>query len=234
MRNNERAWARRCSLALLSLSVVAAAPVLHAQQSADGDLLRRTQMQLRQSEQERNSLRGEVARLQAQLDAQRGEFDRLRTESAQAQEQRSSAVSELAARNNRLSQATQSLRDTQEELEDLRAENARRTHALSNLQGLLDNAQQKLALREELVGLCRSRNEQLFKIGQELVTMYRDKQFNSFVKREPVLQIQQVKLQNAMQDFEDRLRSQRVYEDTLPPSVEQKMQESLSGTSSHE
>jgi hypothetical protein len=57
--------------------------------------------------------------------------------------------------------------------------------------------------------------------------MYRDKDFNSFTKREPVLQLQQVKLQNLMQEFEDRLRAQRMHEDTLPPSLEKQMQDSL-------
>lgn len=196
-------------------------------QSADNDVLRRTQMQLRQSEQERNSLRSELARLQAQLDAQRVEFDRVRQQAAQAQGDNSSAEAELISKTSRLNQTTQQLKDTRDELEQLHADNARRAQAVQNMKTLLDNVEKNSALRNELVDLCRDRNQQMYRISQELIAMYRDEDFNSFARREPVLQFQQVKLQNLMQEFEDRLRSQRMHEDTLPPSLEKQMQENL-------
>lgn len=219
----------RTSPSILALAICTALMSVSSSQAqnADNDVLRRTQMQLRQSEQERNSLRGEVARLQAQLDAQRVEFDRVRQQSVKAEVRKDSSAAELAAQSSRLNQMNQSLQDARAELEHVRADNARRTQAAQNAQALLDNSQKNATLREELLGVCRERNDQLFNVGQELISMYRDANFNSFKKREPVLQLQQVKLQNLMQDFEDRLRSQRMYEDTLPPSLEKQMQESL-------
>lgn len=212
---------------LMVCSVCAAVLSAMPAQAQDQDVLRRTQMQLRQSEQERNSLRGEVARLQSQLDAQRAEVDRIRQDAQKKEGKDDHAAAEIASKNAKLNQANSSLRETREELEQLRAQSARTTTATQNLQTMLSNAQANLALRDELVGLCRSRNEEMYKVGLELVSMYRDKDFNSFTKREPVLQLQQVKLQNLMQEFADRLRNERVYEDTLPPSVEKKMQESM-------
>lgn len=217
---------KNAALTLLICGVLANVPSSHAQ-NTDNDVLRRTQMQLRQSEQERNSLRAEVARLQAQLDAQRVEFDRVRQQSVQAEGRKDTSAAELAARTLRLNQANQSLQDARDELEGVRADNARRIQAAQNVQAMLDNSQKNAALREELLGVCRDRNDQLYKVSQELIAMYRDKDFNSFTKREPVLQLQQVKLQNLMQDFEDRLRSQRMYQDTLPPSLDKQMQDSL-------
>lgn len=227
MNQAKNKWSRVLMVCGASVAALGGVSAAHAQ-NADNDVLRRTQMQLRQSEQERNSLRGELARLQAQLDAQRAEVDRIRQTSQQKSASKDDgAAVELALKNSKLNQANQSLKDTREELEQLRATTTRQAQAVQNVQSMLQNAQSSLALRDELVGLCRSRNEEMYKVGQELIGMYRDKDFNSFTKREPVLQIQQVKLQNLMQDFADRLRDQRVYEDTLPPSLEKKMQESL-------
>jgi septal ring factor EnvC (AmiA/AmiB activator) len=213
-------------LALAICGVLASVSLAHAQ-NADNDVLRRTQMQLRQSEQERNSLRSELARLQAQLDGQRVEFDRMRQQAVQVKGDNHSNEAELVAKTSRLNQATQQLKDTREELERLRADSARSSQAVQNMKSMLDNAEKNSALMQELVGLCRDRNQEMYKVSQELITMYRDKDFNSFTKREPVLQLQQVKLQNLMQEFEDRLRSQRMHEDTLPPSLEKQMQDGL-------
>lgn len=196
-------------------------------QNAENELLRRTQMQLRQSEQERNSLRSEVARLQSHLDSQMAELEGLRKQASQNQGKKDTSSAELSARTAKLNQATEALQQSQAELEQARAQNARQTQAVQNVQAMLNNAQKVSSQRSELMELCRNRNQELFNVANEILTMYRDPGFNSFTKREPVLQFQQVKLQNLTQDFEDRLRKQRVYEDTLPPSVEKAMQESM-------
>jgi peptidoglycan hydrolase CwlO-like protein len=222
------------SAALVSCLVaglMAVVPTVHAQ-SSDNDLLRRTQMQLRQSEQERNSLRGELARLQAQVDGQMAEMEKARQQVTQAQSaQNSAATAELSARASKAKQLSDtlqvSLQSKSEEVAKLRADNARQAQALQNVQAMLQQAQQSVGLRDELVDLFRTRNQELYKVGTELVALYRNKDMDSLVKREPVLQIQQVKLQNLMQDYEDRLRTSRVYPDTLPPSVEKAMQENL-------
>lgn len=214
----------------LVASLLAGSAPAYAQSNSE-ELLRRTQMQLRQSEQERNSLRGEVARLQAQLDSQATEVEQARKDAARAHNSQSSqssaASAELAAQVGKSRQLSESLKTANEEVTRLRADAARQKTAVENMRTLLDQTQQKLALREELLELSRTRNQELYKVGTELIALYRNKDTNSLAKREPVLQLSQVKLQNLMQEFEDRLRTSRVYPDTLPPSLEKQMQESL-------
>jgi septal ring factor EnvC (AmiA/AmiB activator) len=148
-------------LALAICGVLASVSLAHAQ-NADNDVLRRTQMQLRQSEQERNSLRSELARLQAQLDGQRVEFDRMRQQAVQVKGDNHSNEAELVAKTSRLNQATQQLKDTREELERLRADSARSSQAVQNMKSMLDNAEKNSALMQELVGLCRDRNQEMY------------------------------------------------------------------------
>jgi phage-related tail protein len=214
----------------LVASLLAGSAPAHAQ-SSNEELLRRTQMQLRQSEQERNSLRGELARLQAQLDSQATEVEQARKDATRAQSSKSSqssaASAELAAQVGRTRQLNEALKSANDEVTRLRADAARQKTAVENMRVMLDQTQQKLALRDELVELSRTRNQELFKVGTDLIALYRDKDMNSLAKREPVLQLSQVKLQNLMQEYEDRLRAARVFPDTLPPSLEKQMQESL-------
>ncbi|MGH8445814.1 MAG: hypothetical protein ACREVL_11135 [Solimonas sp.] len=197
-------------------------------EQSDGEVLRRAQLQLRQSEQERNTLRSEVSRLQAQLTTQTDELNRLRGALGESQQQASAAQSTLgvAAQKNQL--AIQALKDSQGELLLLRTQTQRQQQALGSSQATLAGTQTRLDQQVELVELCRTRNQELYKVGHELIGLYGDVGYADVAgRREPVLHLSRVKLENLMQSFEDRLREQRVYADTLPPSVEKQMQESL-------
>ncbi len=220
---SQRLWAAP----LLAMSLVAGAAQA---QSSENDVLRRAQMQLRQSEQERNTLRAEVANLQAQLAGQTQALEQARqtlaSSAGEDEVKAAKAAAFSAAKQNQ--QLAKTLQENQQELERLRAERQQQERAVSNAQLLSENARRNLELRSELVELCRARNQELYGIGNEILTLYRDQGFgDTLAKREPVFQLKKVKLENAMQAFEDRLREQRMYPDTLPPSLEKKMQESV-------
>ena len=62
---------------------------------------------------------------------------------------------------------------------------------------------------------CSSRNAALFKIGNEVLTMYEQKGvFTSLAESEPVFQIKRVELENLIQDYQDQLLDQKI----TPPS----------------
>lgn len=212
-------------------AVLAAASVLalpaQAQQN-DAELLRRAQLQLRQSEQERNSLRAEVQRLQAQLQQNTAELGDLRGSAEQSSRQAAALQSSLSSAVSKNQLAVRTLRENEEELTQLRAQNTQQQRAVDNMRVLLENSQRNTALKEELVQLCRTRNQELSGIGQKMADLYAGRSPVDSVKaREPLLQLHRVKMENIVQEYEDRLREQQFHEDTLPPSVEKQMQEQL-------
>ncbi len=219
------------ALRLTIAAVLAAAPALMAPalaQQNDAELLRRAQLQLRQSEQERNSLRAEVQRLQAQLQQNTTELSGLRESAEQSGRQAAALQSSLSSAASKNQLAVKTLRENEEELTQLRAQSAQQQRAVDNMRVMLENSQHNIALKDELVQLCRTRNQELYSIGKQVVNLYAGRSTTEAVMaREPLLQMQRVKMENLVQDYEDRLRQQRFHEDTLPPSVEKRMQEEL-------
>lgn len=114
------------------------------------------------------------------------------------------------------------------QIEALNARLDQAEQALANHRTLLAQARSEIALKDELIVLGRERNGELYAIAQEILARYGDVDFREVLsRREPFVQTARVRLENRMQDYEDRLRAARVYETTLPPSVERRMQQEL-------
>lgn len=119
------------------------------------------------------------------------------------------------------------------QLERLRARNAQLEQALENHRALLAQARAEATLKDELIVLGRERNAELYATAREILDRYGDLDFRDVMsRREPFVQASRVRLENLVQDYEDRLRAARVYETTLPPSVEARMQSEIDGAAS--
>lgn len=116
------------------------------------------------------------------------------------------------------------------QLERLRVRNAQLEQALENHRLLLAQARAEAALKDELIVLGRERNAEIYAIANEILGRYGDLDFRDLVsRREPFVQAARVRLENRMQDYEDRLRAARIYETTLPPSVEARLRNDVAG-----
>lgn len=121
------------------------------------------------------------------------------------------------------------------EVERLRAENEtlrrqldRQTLVADNARGQLTRAREEAKLRDELIELGRTRNAELLKLGREILDRYARKDFLDVLGgSEPYVQASRVRLENLVQDYEDKLRAQRFTKDTMPPSVEARMRAEL-------
>lgn len=121
------------------------------------------------------------------------------------------------------------------ELERLRAENEtlrrqldRQTLVADNARGQLTQAHGEAKLKDELIELGRTRNAELLKLGREILDRYARKDFLDVLGgSEPYVQASRVRLENLVQDYEDKLRAQRFTKDTMPPSVEARMRAEL-------
>lgn len=111
----------------------------------------------------------------------------------------------------------------QERIAQLEAALARQTAIADNAAQSLQAAREEIKLKDELIVLGRERNAELYAIAMEIAQKY--------VRRrdwEPFVQHDRVRLENARQSYEDRLGAARIYENTLPPSVQQRMDAELS------
>lgn len=113
-------------------------------------------------------------------------------------------------------------------IQGLSARLAQTEQALANHRVQLAQVRSEIALKDELIVLGRERNAELYGIAQEILERYGDIGWSEMVtRREPFIQTTRVRLENSIQDYEDRLRAARIYESTLPPSVERRMTEEL-------
>lgn len=116
----------------------------------------------------------------------------------------------------------------EERIATLQARLAQQEQALENHRVLLAQARAEMALKDELLILGRTRNAELFQIANQILDRYAGVGIGeALVRREPFVQAARVDLENRVQDYEDRLRAARIDETTLPPSVEQRMDEEL-------
>jgi colicin import membrane protein len=57
---------------------------------------------------------------------------------------------------------------------------------------------------------CEAKNAALYKIGEDVLDLYDKKDFFDIVTGEPVTKLKRVELENTMQDYEDKMRDNKV------------------------
>ena len=57
---------------------------------------------------------------------------------------------------------------------------------------------------------CEAKNAELYKIGEEILGLYDKKDFLDLIAGEPVTKLKRVELENAMQDYEDKMRDNEI------------------------
>ena len=64
-------------------------------------------------------------------------------------------------------------------------------------------------LRPQLQG-CETKNAQLYKLGEEVLDLYDKQDIFDLASREPVTKLKRVEIENAMQDYEDKMRDSKI------------------------
>jgi chromosome segregation ATPase len=57
---------------------------------------------------------------------------------------------------------------------------------------------------------CDVKNAQLYKIGEEVLDLYDREDIFDLASREPITKIKRVEIENAMQDYEDKMRDNKI------------------------
>lgn len=117
---------------------------------------------------------------------------------------------------------------TKAALAETQAKLDRQTVIADNARAQLRQVRNQGKLKDELLTLAQQRNAELLAIGREVLDRYAHKGLFSVVAgAEPYVQASRVRMENLVQDYEDKLRAAKFTADTLPPSVEARMKAEL-------
>lgn len=198
---------------LLLVLALAGTPLLAAEapNAAEQKLrenLRATMLQLRTAESERAALQASQAESDATAKAATEKLEAMTRESAASQVLADKTVGDLQ---NRLARRELDLAETKAGFEKAKAEIAR----ITEIARKKEEERARLAIKsvelQRLVTDRETKNVALFKTGTEILTRYERMSLGeALVAREPFTGITKVRLQNLVQDYQDKLLDQKV------------------------
>ncbi|RUL75239.1 hypothetical protein [Dyella choica] len=145
----------------------------------------------------------EKARLEQARDAARKEADAAKAELGKSHSTSTQDATVLASERVARQQAEAQLQDLQKTAADANAREHAQEQQGTELAGQLNVAQQQ-------VTTCAARNQQLYKIGNEILDEYSHMTLGKVIaSREPFAASERVKLENAAQAYGDKLYEQR-------------------------
>jgi cell division septum initiation protein DivIVA len=206
---------RRLICALLgsiALGVIVMGPAAAADTDAraarEREMLHRAQEALRQSQTENGTL------AQQKLEAEQ----KLKAAAEQLASARKSTQSAQASLRTQLQNATAAQEDLTRQLEDARRQIAALTSKeketatqLAARDSQLKQTQQELDGSKTANTSCEAKNLKLYEYSQELVKRYEHKGvWSSLAQKEPVLGFKQVGIENVVQEYQEKLDSQKI------------------------
>jgi len=205
----------KTAIVLLASAAVAGGmtQMARAQSARSGGAAPSTQamQQLQQLASERTALQAENARIKADLEAARKERDSLRAaqetlakrsrgaeaELAGALGEKARLEGDLARESKRLEELVQRFREKAASMQEVETDRAAKT--------------QKLAVREQELGVCMDHNKKLLAINGEVVDKLEDQGFwSSFASHEPFTRLKRNQLENLADGYRGAAEDQQV------------------------
>jgi chromosome segregation ATPase len=155
--------------------------------------------QLRATVNQLHQVQDDEAALQAQKAQAEQERDQLKAQLAAAKANAAAARSRVDA---------EQTHELQGEVSKYKDAAAQATTTAQKAQSDQTKLQTDLANAQALVGACEAKNAGLLKTGNEILDAYENFDFGDALgANEPFIQIKRVELENAAQDFDDKLGS---------------------------
>jgi hypothetical protein len=197
----------RTLLAALVVAIVASTlppiPAVRAQSETDRlrDALRSATGQVRALEDQRTALQAQLAETTRSRDALREQISEARAQAKKAESDYRTAVREFNERLEERNQTLEKWRDAYAEAATVaRTKDAERAKFEALSKGL-----------QTSVRACTIKNQELVKVGRELLARYEGVTFGDIVgANEPLLGMGRVRIQNLLQDYGDRVLNQKV------------------------
>ena len=192
------------ALLLIAVQGFAAAADTDVRASREREMLKRTQEALRQSQAQNAELVAQQATAEKQAD------EKLKAAADQLESTRKTSRSAQAA----LQAQLQSAASKQTELTTLLADANRQLSAIAAKQqdtaGQLRRTQEQLKASEASTTACEAKNLKLYQYSQELMTRYQQKGVWAALAQKEPTGIKEVGLENLMQEYQQKLDSQRI------------------------
>jgi chromosome segregation ATPase len=163
-------------------------------------------------------LQAMVRSLSAERDAAKSENAGLASELEQVKKERSEAsadkdalAGELAAQKSTSAALQSRLGNTESRLQAVADKYAQTSKAKNELEQQLTALKNTQQNTQQQLKTCGEHNVKLYQSAQELLNRYQNKgTFSGLLQDEPLLQFQSVDMQNIVQEYEDRLNSDKV------------------------
>lgn len=196
----KRLWISVSILCLVLTAMQASAQTLEEQLRSQ---LADTRSQLQDLQGQQAQLQAQKAQLQQEHDDARKALDDVKAELGKDRASTSQDASALSAERTAHEQANAQVRQLKKEL----ADTATKEHAQEE-QG--SDLATQLSAAQAQVGTCTAKNQQMYKIGNEILDAYSHIGLGTVLaSREPFAASERVKLENAAQGYGDQLYQQR-------------------------
>ena len=161
--------------------------------------LRRMQQQLNEAQQQNSALDQEKAALEETLKKAGDESESHKRSAATA-----------SARASRLEKNIEAIRrekaELQGQVEELRKQNQELSGQHKRLEQQMKNTSTILAREKERKSLCEANNDELYRIGRELVEWYSHKgAWNAILEAEPFTRMKSVEMENMLENYREKL-----------------------------
>ncbi len=214
MRHFELGMVIVCSVLLLAAFAPAQAA---SKKDPDREALRRVQLQIRQMENDKAVLEQDKASLSMELEDLKKKSNALTSSAASAN--RSKAALEKDAQKLHEAQAklSEELERLKKELENSQsAERETRTN-LQQETSLKQRLEANLGARGKLLDKCEANNRALYQYHVELINLAQNRgSLDVLLESEPVLGFKRVQIENLLEQYRDKLDTQKVQATSLP------------------
>jgi chromosome segregation ATPase len=172
------------------------------------EMLRRAQEALRQSQEDNSELGRAKTDAEQKLKAAGEQLESARNVSKSAQ---SALRTQLQGATAAQTDLTQQLERAKQQIATLTAEQQATSKRLSARESELKQAGQDLQASKTATASCEAKNLKLYEYSDELVQRYQRKGvWAALAQKEPVLGIKEVGIENVVQEYQDKLASQKI------------------------
>ena len=191
---------------------------VHAADQGDAKLrenLRNTLVQLRTLQKERDTLQIEKTQWEQERQSLTKQVEAVTKQMAADKAETDKSIAELREHS---AQQVLELAQTKEALEQSKVANKQLTETGEKIEGERAKLATKVVELERKVSEQRTKNLAMFKIGNEVLSRYEKFGLGTAIAaREPFTRNMRVKLENLVQDYEDKLAEQRIKPEPAPP-----------------
>ena len=217
-RRHSLSWGRVGALAILAVASAAAhAADSDSREARAREMLHRTQEALRQAQADNATLTRAKADAEQKLQDAVNELTKVRNGSKSTQASLRTDLTSVRASNEDLQHK---LEDSERRLTAMTAERKDVATHLAQQESELKDAQQSLEQSKAAHASCEAKNLKLYEYSQALLKQYRNKGvWAALSQKDPVLGLGEVRIENVLQEYQDKFQSQRLSDAPTSPAA---------------